>query len=79
MSETGHNGQLKAIIERIENVNGEIAELAEGRSDIFKEAKSNGYDIPALRAIIRARSEDPDKRKAREAMIELYRDEMGLI
>ncbi len=82
LAEIGHNviakDQLKAIVERIENVEGEIKELGADRSDIYKEAASNGFDVPALKAIVRARREDAEKRQAREAMIELYRGTMGI-
>jgi uncharacterized protein (UPF0335 family) len=77
---TGHNSreQLKAIVSRIEAVELEIKGLSDDRGDIYKEASSNGFDVPALRAIVRARREDPKKRAAREAMIDLYRGQMGL-
>jgi uncharacterized protein (UPF0335 family) len=82
MSEPGHNSiskdQLRSIIERIENVEAEIKERGVDRSDIYKEAAGNGYDVPALKAIVRARREDPAKRKAREEMIDLYRSNMGI-
>ena len=80
MSEPGHNSneQLKSVIERVEAVELEIKERQSDRADIYKEADGNGFDVPALRAIVRARREDPEKRQAREAMIELYRGQMGV-
>jgi len=80
MTEPGHNSkeQLKAIVERVEAVELEIKGLSSDRSDIYKEASSNGFDVPALKAIVRARREDATKRQAREAMIDLYRGHMGL-
>lgn len=80
MSEPGHNSkeQLKAIIERIESVETEIKGLSADRADIYKEAGGNGFDVPALKAIVRARREDTEKRQAREAMIDLYRGTMGI-
>lgn len=79
MSEPGHNSkeQLKSIIERVENLEAEIKGLSDDRGDIYKEASSNGFDVPALKAIVRARREDPAKRKAREEMIDLYRVTLG--
>jgi uncharacterized protein (UPF0335 family) len=80
MAEQGHNSnqQLRSIVERIENVELQIKELGADRGDIYKEADGNGFDVPALKAIVRARREDPEKRKAREAMIDLYRGQMGI-
>lgn len=80
MSEPFHNSreQLKSIIERVERLESEIKELQSDRADIYKEAGGNGFDIPALKAIVRARREDPEKRQAREAQIEIYRGALGI-
>jgi len=76
----GHNSkdQLRSIIDRVENLDQQIKELGSDRSDIYKEAGSNGFDVPALKAIVRARREDAEKRRAREAMIDLYRGTLGI-
>jgi uncharacterized protein (UPF0335 family) len=78
--QAGHNSkeQLKAIVERVEAVETEIRERQSDRSDIYKEAGGNGFDVPALKAIVRARREDAAKRQAREAMVDLYRGQMGI-
>lgn len=80
MSEPGHNSneQLRAIVERVESVEAEMKSLSSDRGDIYKEAANNGFDVPALKAIVRARREDTAKRQAREAMIDLYRGKMGI-
>jgi uncharacterized protein (UPF0335 family) len=77
--ETGHNSreQLKSVIERVEALETQIKELGSDRGDIYKEAAGNGFDVPALKAIIRARREDPEKRRAREEMVETYRSALG--
>jgi uncharacterized protein (UPF0335 family) len=78
--QAGHNSkaQLKSIIDRVENLEVQIKELGSDRSDVYKEAAGNGFDVPALKAIVRARREDATKRQAREAMIEHYREQVGL-
>lgn len=77
--ETGHNSnaQLKAIIERIESVETEIKELGEGRKEIYLEAKSNGYDVPALKAIVARRRKDQEKLAALEEMMDVYERALG--
>lgn len=79
MTSIGDNSsaQLKSVVERIERVNQEIKDLAEGRKDIFTEAKSNGYDIPALKAIISRRAKDHAKLEALEQMVETYEVALG--
>lgn len=71
------NAQLKAIVERVENVNQEIRDLLDGRKEIFLEAKSSGYDLPALKAIISRRAKDQAKLEALEQMVGVYESALG--
>ena len=73
------SAQLKSIIERIENLNSQIDDLKTDVKEIFAEAKSNGYDSAALRAVIKYRKEDADKREAREALLETYLQALGML
>jgi uncharacterized protein (UPF0335 family) len=75
----GHNGQLKALVERIERVGEEIKALQDDQKDIYAEAKSHGFDTKALRHIIRLRAEDPNKRAEREAILETYMQALGML
>ncbi len=77
MSDIGHNGQLKALVERIEHVETEIKELGEGRKEIYLEAKSNGYDVPALKAIVARRRKDQEKLAAHELLVDTYEANLG--
>lgn len=82
MSETaeiGHNGQLKSIVERIENIEGEIKEHQQDRSDIYAEAKGNGFDPKALREIVRRRKADAEKLAAHESLVEVYMASLGML
>lgn len=81
MTEEGHNSkeQLRSIVERIENLDGQIKELRSDQKDILTEAKGNGYDVKALRTIVRLRAEDPNKRAEREAVLETYMQALGMI
>jgi len=79
----GHNSfskdQLRSIVERIENLEGEIKELQSDRADIYSEAKGNGYDCKALRAIVRMRRQDPNERQEAETILETYMHAMGML
>jgi uncharacterized protein (UPF0335 family) len=77
----GHNSneQLKSVVERIENVNEQIKDLTEDRSDIFAEAKGNGYDVKALRKIIALRKLSADDRAQQETILETYMQALGMI
>jgi len=69
--------RLQSIVDRIERLNEERAALAADIKDIYVEAKSAGYDVPALRVLIRERAMDQAKLADREAMLELYRNALG--
>jgi uncharacterized protein (UPF0335 family) len=71
--------QLKAIVERIERVEAEMKELGEDRSEIYAEAKSNGYDCKALRAIIRERKQDSNKLAEFETILDTYKQALGML
>lgn len=81
--QAGHNvvagDQLKSIVERVERVNEEIKDLQSDRSDIFKEAGSNGFDVKALRVIIRLRQQSPDDIAAQEAILDSYKHALGML
>ena len=75
----GHNGQLRSIVERIENVAEQIKELQEDQREIYVEAKSGGFDVKALRTIIRLRKQSPEDRAEREAILETYMHALGML
>lgn len=75
----GHNDQLRSIVERIENLDGQIDELKSDKSDVYTEAKGNGYDVKALRTIIRLRKQDPDARQEAESILEAYMQALGML
>jgi uncharacterized protein (UPF0335 family) len=79
MTETGHNSnaQLKSIVERIEAVETEMKDRMEDRKEIYLEAKSNGYDVPALKAIVARRRKDQEKLAAHESIVETYQTALG--
>ena len=64
--------QLRAIIERIEQVEEEIKALAEAKKEIYQEAKSNGFDVEIIREMIRLRKQDPKERDELETLLEEY-------
>jgi uncharacterized protein (UPF0335 family) len=71
--------QLRSIIERIENLDGQIDELRSDQKDVYAEAKGSGYDVKALRTIVRMRKQDADARANEEAVLESYMLALGMI
>lgn len=82
MSEThaisNSEGQLKSIVERIENLEASKAEIASDIKDVFSEAKGGGFDVKALRTIIRLRKQSPDDIAAQEAVLDTYKTALGM-
>lgn len=73
------NAQLKSIVERIERLEEEKTTVSVDIKDVFAEAKGNGFDVTALRAIIRMRKMDPNERQERETIVETYMRAMGML
>ena len=69
--------QLKSIIERVERLEQEKAEVAEQIKEVFAEAKGNGFDVKVLRKIVRIRKQDRAKRMEEEAILDLYLSAIG--
>jgi uncharacterized protein (UPF0335 family) len=57
----------------------QINELRTDQKDIYAEAKGNGYDVKALRTIVRLRKQDANERAEQEAILETYLHAMGMI
>ena len=70
--------QLKTVIDRIENIEVEIKELQDARSDIYKEASGNGFDKAILKAIIRLRKKDPHERSEEAMLLDTYLSALGM-
>jgi uncharacterized protein (UPF0335 family) len=79
MTNQSTKDQLKYIIERIERLEEEKAALSSDIKDVYAEAKSNGFDVKALRAIVKIRKEDGDKRAEEAAILATYMHALGMI
>ncbi len=70
--------QLKALVERIERLEEEKKALSDDIREVYGEAKANGFDTKALRAVVRMRGQEPSERQEFEAIVDLYRDALGI-
>lgn len=70
-------GQLKSIIERVERLEVEKAEVAEQIKEVFAEAKANGFDVKILRKVVKLRKVDRAKRQEEDAIFDLYMSALG--
>lgn len=72
-------GQLKSIVERVERLEQEKAEIAEQVKEVFAEAKGNGFDTKTLKKVIRIRKQTPAQRAEEATMLDLYLSALGEI
>lgn len=72
------NKQLLAFVERVENVELELAERSEDRKQIYAEARSCGFDVPTMRKIVALRKMDEADRLQAEALLATYMHAVGL-
>ena len=71
--------QLKAIVERIERLEEEKKATSDDIRDVYAEAKGNGFDVKALRTIVRLRKQDTDERREQQAVLETYMHALGML
>lgn len=71
-------GQLRSYIKRVERLDEEIAGLNADKKDLFAEAKSNGFDVAAIKTVLGIRRKDPSKRAAHNSMVALYLSTLGM-
>jgi uncharacterized protein (UPF0335 family) len=71
--------QLKAFVERIERLEEEKKATSDDIRDVYAEAKGNGFDIKALRSIVRLRKLDTDERREQQEVLETYMHALGML
>jgi len=77
-SQTVAAGQLRAFIERVERLEEEKKTIADDIKEVFAEMKGTGFDIKAVRTIIRMRKQDHAERQEAEAILDLYMAALGM-
>ena len=70
--------RLRLLIERIERLEEEKKGIADDIRDVFLEAKGQGYDAKAMRAVIKLRAMEKRARDEAEAMLDTYKAALGL-
>jgi uncharacterized protein (UPF0335 family) len=70
---------LKAFVERVERLEEEKKTISDDIRDVYAEAKATGFDVKALRTIVKLRKQDIDERKEHEAILETYLHALGML
>lgn len=70
--------QLRLFIERIERLEEEKKGISDDIRDVYLESKSQGYDPKIMRQIVRLRKLPPHDRKEMEAILDVYKNALGI-
>ncbi|WP_299041089.1 DUF2312 domain-containing protein [uncultured Tateyamaria sp.] len=86
MSDTATNAEsyrvtadeLRQFIERFERLEAEKKDITEQQKEVMAEAKARGYDTKVMRKVIALRKRDSDDIAEEEAVLELYKEALGM-
>ncbi len=70
--------RLRSLIERIERLEEEKAAIASDIRDIFAEAKSAGFDVKIMKAVMKLRKMNAADRDEQEFLLETYRKALDI-
>ena len=70
-------GRLKTIIERIERLETDKAEITEDIKEVYSEAGGEGYDTKIIRKIVALRKKGRIALEEEEALLDLYLSSIG--
>jgi uncharacterized protein (UPF0335 family) len=80
----GHNSgeafavdKLRSLVDRVERINSEIADLNLDKSEIFKGAKNDGFDPAIVKKVVAIRAKDPEKVAEQDALVATYMAALG--
>jgi uncharacterized protein (UPF0335 family) len=81
MTEPGHNskGQLKSVLERINRLEDQKKDISQDITEVYLEAKGNGWNPKALRRIVRDQRADAKKAAELQADVDAYMAVLGAV
>ena len=70
--------ELRQFVERYERLEADKKDIAEQQKEVMAEAKARGYDTKVMRKVIALRKRDRDDIAEEEAVLEMYRQALGV-
>ena len=70
--------RLRSLIERIENLEEDKKEISTDIREVFAEAKSAGFDVKIMRAILKLRKMNAADRDEQEFLLDTYRKALDM-
>ncbi len=77
--QTSAQNQLRQFVEQIERLEEEKKAIAADIRDKYAEAKALGFDVKALRQIVRLRKKSQTERQEEESILEVYMHALGML
>lgn len=71
--------QLRQFVEQIERLEEEKKAIAGDIRDKYAEAKALGFDVKALRQIVKLRKKSNTERQEEESILEVYMHALGML
>ncbi|MCH2168694.1 MAG: DUF2312 domain-containing protein [Oceanicola sp.] len=70
--------ELRQFIERYERLEAEKKDIADQQKEVMAEAKGRGYDTKVMRKVIALRKREPDDIAEEEAVLDMYKEALGM-
>jgi uncharacterized protein (UPF0335 family) len=70
--------ELRQFVERFERLEMEKKDIADQQKEVMAEAKGRGYDTKVLRKVIALRKKSTDEIAEEEAVLEMYKEALGM-
>ena len=70
--------ELRQFVDRFEQLEAEKKDLDEQQKELMAEAKGRGYDTKVLRKLIAMRKRKPDDLAEEEAILDMYKQALGM-
>ncbi len=70
--------ELRQFIERYERLEAEKKDIADQQKEVMAEAKGRGYDTKVIRKVIALRKREPDDIAEEEAVLDMYKQALGM-
>lgn len=71
--------QLRQFVEQLENLEEQKKALSDDVRDKFLEAKAVGFDVKAIKQILRMRKKSRDQRQEEESILQVYLHAMNML
>ena len=70
--------ELRQFVERIERLDIEKKDISDQQKEVLAEASGRGYDIKVIRKLITLRRRDQGEVAEEEAVLEIYKEALGM-